>query len=152
MLGRRGKNLVNGGIEAWWRLQPFLIALCTGTGVPLVPNGQELGEEHMIREDDHGTRRRIMSRPLRWTLADDAVGQTLADLHRRLGRVPQDRPGLRSALMRPGPGRRTRPGWTPTVSGSTPRARSWSATAWPIPTRRPAWSRSCWTSPTRSGR
>lgn len=102
VLWRLGKSLPNGGIDEWWRLQPYLIALYTGTGVPLVPNGQELGEEHAIPQVDHATRRRIMSRPVRWTLAGDDVGQTLRDLHRRLGRLRQDRPALRSARMEPG--------------------------------------------------
>ena len=59
------------GVTAqWWRVQPYLIALYTGTGVPLVPNGQEYGADQLVPENDHHTGRRVLSRPVQWHLAD----------------------------------------------------------------------------------
>jgi pullulanase len=90
-----------GSTGAWWKLQPYLIALYTSTAVPLLPNGQEFGEDHFLPEDDHGTGRRVTSRPLQWKLHDDPIGQPLVGLHGTLARMRHDHPGLRSGLMYP---------------------------------------------------
>jgi pullulanase len=90
-----------GATGAWWRIQPYLIALFTSTAVPLVPNGQEFGEEHFLPEDDHNTGRRVTGRPLRWKLRSDPIGITLTRLHGTLARIRRDHPGLRSAGMYP---------------------------------------------------
>jgi hypothetical protein len=90
-----------GSTGGWWRVQPFLIALYTSTAVPLCPNGQEFGGDHFLPEDDHGTSRRVVSRPVQWKYRDDPVGRTLTALHRRLGTVRRSHPALRSALMYP---------------------------------------------------
>jgi pullulanase/glycogen debranching enzyme len=82
-------------------MQPYLIALFTSTAVPLVPNGQEFGEDHFVPEQDHNTGRRVISRPLRWKLATDPIGRTLTALHRRLAGLRRDHPALRSPLMWP---------------------------------------------------
>lgn len=94
-----GNNV--GATGAWWRVQPFLIALFTSTAVPLVPNGQELGEEYFLPEDDHGTGRRVTPRPVRWKIAADPIGQTLQHLHGRLGTLRRAHPALRSGQMYP---------------------------------------------------
>jgi 1,4-alpha-glucan branching enzyme len=86
-----------GATGGWWRTQPFLIALFTSTAVPLVPNGQEFGEEHFLPEDDHNTGRRVTGRPLRWKLRSDPIGTALLALHGTLARLRRDHPGLRSA-------------------------------------------------------
>jgi pullulanase/glycogen debranching enzyme len=90
-----------GSTGAWWKLQPYLIALYTSTAVPLLPNGQEFGEDHFLPEDDHGTGRRVTGRPLQWKLRDDQIGQALVALHGTLVRMRRDHPGLRSGLMYP---------------------------------------------------
>jgi len=90
-----------GAVGGWWRLQPFIIALYTSTAVPLLRNGDEFGEEHFLPEDDHDTGRRVIARPLRWKLARDPIGATLRALHRRLGRLRAEHPGLRSPFMYP---------------------------------------------------
>lgn len=69
--------------------------------MPLLPNGQEFGEDHFVPEDDHGTGRRVTSRPLQWKLHDDPIGQPLVALHGTLARMRRDHPGLRSGLMYP---------------------------------------------------
>ena len=101
VLWRVGAKMPNGAVDNWWRVQPYLIALFTGTGVPLIPNGQEVGEEHFVPEHDGATRRRILSRPVRWSMADDVIGRTLVALHARLARLRTDHPALRSAEMTP---------------------------------------------------
>ncbi|MFP5283225.1 MAG: alpha-amylase family glycosyl hydrolase, partial [Actinomycetes bacterium] len=90
-----------GATGAWWRMQPYVIALLTATAVPLVPNGQEFGEEHWLPEDDHGTGRRVTGRPLRWKIAGDPIGQTLMALFRRLLHLRREHPALRSPLIYP---------------------------------------------------
>jgi pullulanase len=90
-----------GATGAWWRIQPYLIALFTSTAVPLVPNGQEFGEEYFLPEDDHNTGRRVTPRPLRWKISSDPIGVTLTRLHAGLATMRRDHPGLRSELMYP---------------------------------------------------
>jgi pullulanase len=96
--GARGNQ---GATGAWFRTQPLAIALFTSTATPMVANGQEFGEDHFIPEDDHGTGRRVIPRPLRWKLADDPIGAALRHLYGTLARMRRDHPGLRSAHMYP---------------------------------------------------
>src|SRR5690242_161121 len=84
------------------KLQPYVIALYTSTAVPLLPNGQEFGEDHFLPEGDHGTGRRVTGRPLQWKLHNDSIGQALMSLHGTLARMRRDHPGLRSGPMYPG--------------------------------------------------
>lgn len=92
-----------GAVHSWWKVQPFLIALFTSTATPLIRNGDELGEEYFIPEDDAGTGRRVTPRPLRWKLAgdNDHIGTTLTALHRRLATLRTDHPALRSPSIYP---------------------------------------------------
>jgi glycosidase len=90
-----------GAIARWWKVQPFLIALFTSTAVPLLRNGDELGEEYFLPEDDQGTGRRVTGRPLRWKLRRDRIGTTLTALIGRLTQLRRDHPALRSELMYP---------------------------------------------------
>jgi pullulanase/glycogen debranching enzyme len=85
----------------WWRLQPYLIALYTGTGVPLIPNGQEFGSDHYLPDNDHTTGRRVLSRPVQWKLATDPIGASLSKLHAVLARLRATRTELRSPDMQP---------------------------------------------------
>jgi 1,4-alpha-glucan branching enzyme len=101
VLWRVGHGQVDDALGRWWRLQPYLIALFTGPAVPLVPNGQEIGELHVLPDDEHGTRRRILSRPVHWSMATDPVGRTLHALHVRLAALRHQHPALRSAVMQP---------------------------------------------------
>ncbi len=88
-------------MAGWWRTQPFLIALLTSTAVPLVPNGQEFGEEYVLPEDDKGTVRRIRSRALRRELRQDSIGRPLTALHTRLANLRNEHPALRSPYIYP---------------------------------------------------
>lgn len=90
-----------GAVGNWWKVQPFLIALFTSTAVPLVPNGQEFGEEYFLPENDDNTRRRVTPRPLRWGLRRDYIGRALLALHARLAAIRLEHPALRSGDMYP---------------------------------------------------
>lgn len=96
-----GARTNRGAIGTWWRIQPYLIAMFTSTAVPLVPNGQEFGEEYFIPENDENTGRRVTPRPLRWKIRADKVGRALLALHSRLATMRQEHPALRSGLMYP---------------------------------------------------
>jgi hypothetical protein len=78
-----------------------LSALFTSTAVPLIRNGDELGEETVIPENDEGTGRRVTGRPLRWKLRGDRIGQALTALYGRLAGLRRDLPALRSSSMYP---------------------------------------------------
>ena len=90
-----------GAIGGWFKTQPYAIALFTSTAVPLVPNGQEFGEDHFLPEDDQNTGRRVIPRPLRWKLSEDRIGAALRHLYGTLGRLRLEHPALRSAQMYP---------------------------------------------------
>jgi pullulanase len=89
-----------GGFE-WYRTQPYVIALFTAPGVPMIRAGDELAEDHWIPEDDGGTGRRVQPRPLRWSLSADRLGTAAARLYRRLAAIRQQYPGLRSTNFYP---------------------------------------------------
>ena len=95
-----GARANRGGME-WYRTQPYAIALLTCPGAPMIQNGQEFGEDHWIPEQDEGTGRRVRARPLGWRLHDDAIGQALLRLYRRLIEIRRDYPALRSRNFYP---------------------------------------------------
>lgn len=95
-----GASQVSGAVK-WYKVQPYIIALYTGTAVPLVPNGQEIGEDHWVPEDDGGTGRRVTSRPIRWKLQSDNYGKPLGQLFTRMGQIRNQYPALRSANFYP---------------------------------------------------
>jgi pullulanase len=90
-----------GAVGGWFRTQPYAIALFTSTAVPMVPNGQEFGEDHFLPENDKGTGRRILARPLRWKQCTDEIGKSLLHLYGTLARLRLEHPALRSAEMYP---------------------------------------------------
>lgn len=99
----RAGAAANAGSLQWYKTQPYIIALYTSPATPLVPNGQEFGEDHWIPENDEGTGRRVCSRPLRWKRTKDRFGQALIQLHKRMGAIRQQYAGLRSANFYPQP-------------------------------------------------
>lgn len=90
------------GSMRWWRTQPWAIALLTSPGTPMLQNGQELGEDHWIPEDDQGSGRRVKARPLRWGYADDPIGRRLVALYRHLIGLRLRYAALRSDNFYPG--------------------------------------------------
>lgn len=93
----------NQGSMQWWKIQPYVIALYTAPATPMIPNGQEFGEDHRIPENDQGTGRRVASRPIRWKMVTDGIGKALTKLHKRMGEIRMQYPGIRSANFDPQP-------------------------------------------------
>lgn len=74
--------LQEGDRSKWYRLQPYLIALMTAKGVPLLWQGQELGENYFIPYNGWG--RVMLLRPVRWDYFYDPVGRAMIKLFRKL--------------------------------------------------------------------
>jgi hypothetical protein len=95
-----GASEEKGGLR-WYRTQPYLIALLTSPGAPMIQNGQEFAEDYWIMEDDEKTNRRVKPRPLRWDFATDRVGEPLLAHYRRLITLRNEHPALRSPHLYP---------------------------------------------------
>jgi maltooligosyltrehalose trehalohydrolase len=76
----------------WYKLQPYLIALFTGKGIPLLWQGQELGADNVVPE--RGFARIGLLRPMPWELFYDRQGRSVLSLVRRLTRVRRARAEL----------------------------------------------------------
>jgi 1,4-alpha-glucan branching enzyme len=86
----------NSGSLEWYRVQPYAIALLTSPGCPMVQNGQEFAEDYWIMEDDRGSGRRVMPRPLRWGFCQDPIGSQLRRVFNRLIALRKQHAALRS--------------------------------------------------------
>ncbi len=86
----------NKGSLAWYRTQPYLIALLTSPGAPMIQNGQEFAEDYWIVENDEGSGRRVRPRPLRWEFVHDSVGSKLFPIYKKLIALRNAHPALRS--------------------------------------------------------
>ena len=89
MRDRDNPLLAEGDRAQWFRLQPYLIALLTGRGAPMLWQGQELGENYFLPGSGFG--RVMIERPVRWNYAYDEQGRYLLTLVRRLLRLRHDR-------------------------------------------------------------
>ena len=67
----------------FYRIQPYVIALYTGKGVPMLWQGQEFGENWNM--PGGGIGRNLFERPLHWEYFYDPYGKTLVRLHRIMG-------------------------------------------------------------------
>jgi maltooligosyltrehalose trehalohydrolase len=86
--------LGEGRRDLWYRLQPYLIGLLTSRGIPLLWQGQELGENLFV-PDDPAVARVALLRPVRWELFYDDVGEALVRLVRHLIALRRSLPELR---------------------------------------------------------
>lgn len=84
-----------GGME-WYRTQPYAIALLTAPGTPLLQNGQEFAEDYWVMEDDRGSSRRVIARPLHWNFPQDNIGSQLLIVYKKLIELRKAHGGLRS--------------------------------------------------------
>lgn len=91
----------NAGALAWYRTQPYVIAMLTSPGAPMVQNGQEFAEDHWMPENDYGSGRRVQPRPLHWSYADDSIGGSMLSLYRRLLRLRKQYEVLRADSFEP---------------------------------------------------
>jgi maltooligosyltrehalose trehalohydrolase len=75
--GDRDKN--------WPKVQPYLIALLTAKGTPLLAEGQEFCENYWIPSSGYG--RVMLYRPIRWNYFYDNDGQPIIRLVRKLTKI-----------------------------------------------------------------
>jgi maltooligosyltrehalose trehalohydrolase len=75
-------------------VQPYLIGLLMATGIPLLWQGQELGENYWIPEEGRG--RIMLLRPVRWEYFYDVMGRQLLGLVRSLLRLRRTHVELRT--------------------------------------------------------
>ena len=78
----------------FFKMQPFIIALYTAKGIPMLWNGQEFGENW--GEPDSGIGRNLFERPLHWEYFYDVPGRALVRLHRVMGALRRNSHALRS--------------------------------------------------------
>jgi maltooligosyltrehalose trehalohydrolase len=86
--------LQEGDRERWYKVQPYVIGLLTAKGIPLLWQGQELGENYWIPEGGLG--RVMLLRPVRWDYFYDAIGRQVITLVRKLMRLRQTHAEIRS--------------------------------------------------------
>lgn len=80
--------------SSWFLSQPYVIALFTGQGTPMVHNGQEFGENYVVPKK--GMERILNFRFLRWENTEDRPGRMLLNLYQRLISLRKQYPSLRS--------------------------------------------------------
>jgi len=83
-----------GDRNRWYKLQPYVIGLYTCRGIPMLWNGQEIGENYSVPNDGIG--RVFMARPLHWEHFYDDAGQGLIRLYRKLAILRREQESLRS--------------------------------------------------------
>jgi pullulanase len=92
-----------GGRNDWHRLQPYLIALYTSYGMPLLYQTEDGGQDEWMPEDDSASEvKRVSPRPKRWNLTEDGLGRWITELLTRLARIRRQHPVLRQPGMYPG--------------------------------------------------
>jgi 1,4-alpha-glucan branching enzyme len=69
----------------WPKIQPYLIALLTSKGTPLLSEGQEFCENYWVPSSGYG--RVMLYRPVRWNYFYDTDGQPIIRLVRKLTKI-----------------------------------------------------------------
>jgi 1,4-alpha-glucan branching enzyme len=72
-----------GSRSKFYRVQPYVIALFAGKGIPMLWEGQEIGENWGMTP--WGVGRNLFERPVRWEYFYDRYGKSLVRLHRIMG-------------------------------------------------------------------
>ena len=83
-----------GNRSLYYKMQPYVIALYTAKGIPMLWNGQEFGENWGI--PSWGIGRNLFERPLHWEYFYDSADKALVRLHRIMGTIRQNNRALRS--------------------------------------------------------
>ena len=78
----------------WYRLQPFAISLYTCEGIPMLWEGQEVADNHVLPAS--GDARVHYRRNVHWEYFYDDEGHPLVRLYRTLGKLRRTHPSLRS--------------------------------------------------------
>lgn len=89
--------------DQWYRAQPYLIALLTCFGAPLLYCGQEFADGAAMPEGYEETAEcnRVRPRPKRWALSEDTTGCWLRQLVQMLIKIRKEHPSLRSPNFYP---------------------------------------------------
>ncbi|HEX8459204.1 MAG TPA: alpha-amylase family glycosyl hydrolase [Pyrinomonadaceae bacterium] len=87
-----------GGRTFWYLTQPYIIALFTSAGAPLIYNGQEYGADNDMPEDGLG---RVVPRPLDWDWLLEEPGLTVFERYRQMMEIRRAHPALRSSNFYP---------------------------------------------------
>ncbi len=74
-----------GDRDRYYKMQPYVIALYTSKGIPMLWNGQEFGENWGV--PNFGIGRNLFERSLHWEYFYDVAGKALVRLHRILGQL-----------------------------------------------------------------
>jgi maltooligosyltrehalose trehalohydrolase len=82
MFSSGNELLDEGRRDRWYKVQPYLIALFTGCGIPMLWQGQEFGENYYL--PDQGFGRVAFYRPVRWDYFYDEIGRSTVWLVRVL--------------------------------------------------------------------
>ncbi|MGK7898544.1 MAG: alpha-amylase family glycosyl hydrolase [Xenococcus sp. (in: cyanobacteria)] len=99
LVNKLGGNFV--GVDRnknWFRTQPYAIALFTAPGKVMIHNGQEFADEYYMPNSGND---RVRPRPLNWKRLNDNAGKTLSNLYKKLIKIRQDFPGLKSPFFHP---------------------------------------------------
>ncbi len=84
----------SGDRSQFYKLQPFAIALYTAQGVPMLWEGEELGDNYFLPSS--GSARVNLRRDMNWEYFYDDEGVPLIRLYRILGKLRAANPALRS--------------------------------------------------------
>jgi len=80
--------VLEGDRSRWFKLQPYVIGLLLAKGVPLLWEGQEVGESYHVPGSGFARIGRL--RPVRWEFFYDDAGRGLISLHRNLLALRRD--------------------------------------------------------------
>lgn len=83
-----------GNRDRFYKTQPYVIALYTAKGVPMLWHGQEFAENWSV--PGQGLGRVLYSRPLHWEYFYDALGKSLIRLYRVMAELRTQHRALRS--------------------------------------------------------
>lgn len=80
--------LKEGDRELWYKIQPYLIGMCTAKGIPMLWQGQEFCENYYVPEGGWG--RVLLFRPVRWDYFYDEIGKRIVWLVRKLIKIRKE--------------------------------------------------------------
>lgn len=80
--GDRSELLKSGDRGRWYKVQPYLFALLTGRGVPMLWQGGEFVENYFVPHEGWG--RVMLFRPVHWDYFYSGEGRSMVNLTRKL--------------------------------------------------------------------
>ncbi|MCD4785182.1 MAG: hypothetical protein K8T10_15305 [Candidatus Eremiobacteraeota bacterium] len=65
----------------WWKMKPYIIAMYLSNGIPVIHNGQEIGENRYLPDDEL---KKAIPRPISWHFLADFAGKDMYRFHQKL--------------------------------------------------------------------